>query len=82
MCTMCYIMATNQPIAEALKTAIEESGLPFLALEQQTGVTRQSLMSFLKGERTLRLDIADKLAVYFGLELLPSTKSKRSRKGK
>lgn len=79
---MCYTMPTNQPIADALKVAITASGLPFLTLEQRTGVTRQSLMSFVKGERTLRLDVADKLAVYFGLELMASTKPKRNRKGK
>ena len=69
-------MPTKQTIAETLKAAIEASGLPFLTLEQQTGVTRQSLMSFVKGERTLRLDMADKLADYFGLELRPAMKPK------
>lgn len=78
MCTICYTMATKQPMADALKAAIEASGMPFLTLEQETGVTRQSLMAFVKGQRTLRLDMADKLAVYFGLDVRPATK----RKGK
>ncbi|MDZ4689033.1 MAG: helix-turn-helix transcriptional regulator [Planctomycetaceae bacterium] len=65
-------------MADALKAAIEASGMPFLTLEQETGVTRQSLMAFVKGQRTLRLDMADKLAVYFGLDVRPATK----RKGK
>ena len=72
-------MPNNQPIADTLKAAILASELPFLTLEQQTGVTRQSLMSFVKDERTLRLDFADKLAVYFGLELLPP-KTRKKRK--
>lgn len=70
-------MTSKQPIAEALKTAIESSGLTFKALERETGVTRQSLMAFMKDERTLRLDIADKLAAYFKLTVGPETKPKR-----
>ena len=73
-------MRTQQTIAETLKAAIEASELPFLTLQQRTGVTRQSLMSFVKGERTLRLDMADKLAEFFGLELRPATKPKAKRK--
>ena len=49
--------------------AIVDSGLPFLTLEQATGVKRQSLMKFMAGEQSMRLDIADKLAAHFGLEL-------------
>ncbi len=56
-------------MTEALKQAIAESELSYKALEKATGVTRQSIMGFAKGERTLRLDIADKLARYFGLEV-------------
>ena len=73
-------MASKQPMAEALKRAIESSGLTFKALERETGVTRQSLMAFMKGERTLRLDIADQVANYFGLIVGPATKPKRKGK--
>jgi plasmid maintenance system antidote protein VapI len=59
----------TQPISDALREAINNSGLPFLTLEQETGVKRQSLMKFMADEQSLRLDIADKLADYFGLEL-------------
>lgn len=76
-------MPTKQPIADALKAAILASELPYLTLQEETGVTRQSLMSFVKDERTLRLDMADKLAVYFGLTLQPATrKAAPKRKGK
>ena len=37
--------------------------------EQLTGVKRQFLMKFMAGEQSRRLDIADKLAAYFSLEL-------------
>ena len=86
-CTICDTMTTKQPIADTLKAAILASELPYLTLQEETGVTRQSLMSFVKDERTLRLDMADKLAAYFKLELRPATrkpatKAAPKRKGK
>lgn len=72
-------MANKQPIAEALKAAIESSEMNFKALELATGVTRQSLMAFMKGERTLRLDMADRVADYFGLIVGPASKPKRKK---
>jgi plasmid maintenance system antidote protein VapI len=64
-------MQTKKPrsISETLIEAIEESGLSFKAIETQTGVKRQSLMKFVRGEQSLRLDLADKLADFFGLVL-------------
>jgi transcriptional regulator with XRE-family HTH domain len=57
-------------ISKVLRRAIAESGLSFKKLEQETGVLRQSLMKFARGEQSLRLDMAEKLADYFGLELV------------
>jgi len=71
-CNTYYTMSKSkakQAISDALRKAVVDSGLPFLKLEQATGVKRQSLMKFMAGEQSLRLDIADKLAAYFGLEL-------------
>jgi hypothetical protein len=62
-------MDAKQPIADALRRAIAASGLSFKALEQKTGVLRQSLMKFARGEQVLRGDAYDKLAVFFKLEL-------------
>jgi plasmid maintenance system antidote protein VapI len=59
-------------MTQVLKKAIRESGLPHLALERDTGVDRTSIMRFLAGRRSLRLDKADALAEYFGLELKPA----------
>ena len=56
-------------MTSALRSAIAESGLSFLELERQTGIKRQSLMKFAQEETSLRLDKADALAEYFGLEL-------------
>ena len=38
-------------------------------VERQTGVKRQSLMKFARGEQSLRLDMADRLARYFGIQI-------------
>ncbi len=57
-------------LSETLRQAIATSEMPFLQIEQETGVIRQSLMKFARGEQSLRLDMADKLADFFGLELV------------
>lgn len=80
-------MPHKQPITDLLRRTINESGIPFLTLEQETGVLRQSLMKFARGETTLHLDSADALAAFFGLELRPATrkpatKATPKRKGK
>ncbi len=72
-------MHDESPIADALKSAIESSGMSIKALERETGVARQSMMHFMRGSRTLRLDIADKLAVYFGMELRPATPKTKTK---
>jgi plasmid maintenance system antidote protein VapI len=58
-------------MTEVLRRAIVEGGVPYKRLERETGVTRASIMRFVEGRQSLRLDMADKLAEYFGLELRP-----------
>ncbi len=60
-----------------LRQAIADSGMSFIGLERETGILRQSLMKFVRGEQSLRLDKADKLAAYFGIEC-----RQKRRKGK
>ena len=67
-------MAKQQTISDALKRAIVQSGMAHVALEREAGVQRASIMRFLRGEQSIRLDGADKLAAYFGLELRPKRK--------
>jgi cyanate lyase len=69
-------MKTKRPITDVLLQAIAASGLPFLTLEQKTGVVRQSLMKFVRGERHLRGDSMDRLAEFFDLELQPKRKGR------
>jgi plasmid maintenance system antidote protein VapI len=61
---------SRTPIATVLRRTIVKSGMTYLALERETGVARASIMRFVNGERTLRLDMADRLAAYFRLELV------------
>jgi plasmid maintenance system antidote protein VapI len=62
----------SEPFADALKEAIRGSGLSLTHIEADTGVQRASLSRFLAGRRTLRLDMADRLAVYFKLTVRSS----------
>ena len=66
-------MKTKAPstMTETLRQAIRDSGLPMLTLATQSGVERVSLIRFARGDQSLRLDIADRLAAYFRLELQP-----------
>jgi plasmid maintenance system antidote protein VapI len=75
-------MSKPAPITDLLMKAILDAldrGDNFLALQQATGVLRQSLMKFVRGEQSLRLDMADRLADHFGLELRAK---RRKRKGR
>ena len=69
-------MATESPITDVLRRAIRDSGLPLLRIAADTGVERASLSRFINGKSSLRLDVADKLAAYFGLSLTPGNKRK------
>ena len=57
------------PISDLLRRTIAESGVSYNALQKETGVTRASIMRFVRGDQSLRLDMADRLAAYFDLEL-------------
>jgi hypothetical protein len=57
------------PITDLLKRSIVESGIPYNQLERATGVKRASIIRFLRGDQSMRLDLAERLMVYFGLEV-------------
>jgi hypothetical protein len=61
--------STTSPITDALRRAIAESGLSYKSLSRETGVARASIQRFIDGRQSLRLDKADRLAAYFGLEV-------------
>jgi plasmid maintenance system antidote protein VapI len=60
---------SETPLSDVLREVIAKSGMAHIAIERATGVKRASIMRFLRGERSLRLDMADRLAAYFGLKL-------------
>jgi plasmid maintenance system antidote protein VapI len=66
-------MGENEPeretLSNVLRRAIRESGVPYLRLARATNVERASIQRFVDDRTSLRLDKADKLATYFGLEL-------------
>jgi plasmid maintenance system antidote protein VapI len=61
------------PISDLLRRtiagAVAGGRTNYKALERATGVTRASIMRFVRGTQSLRLDMADRLAAHFGLEL-------------
>lgn len=69
---------STQPLSDVLRAAIVRSGVAHIAIERATGVKRASIMRFVRGETSLRLDRADALATFFGLELI----QRKQRKGK
>ena len=69
-CVITHTMSNDAPLSDAIRRAILESELPLLRIAQETGVERASLSRFVRGKNSLRLDIADKLAVYFGLAII------------
>jgi plasmid maintenance system antidote protein VapI len=68
------------PISELLlgtiRAAVESGRTNYKALERETGVTRASIMRFVAGRQSLRLDMADRLAEFFGLELRTKRKGR------
>ena len=60
---------SKAPISDLLRQTIAESGVSYNALQKETEVTRASIMRFVRGDQSLRLDVADRLAAYFDLEL-------------
>ena len=63
-------------MTEVLRTAIRDSGLSAYRISKDTGLAVTSIIRFVEGETSLRLDRADVLADYLGLELVRKRKTK------
>jgi hypothetical protein len=63
-------MTNRTRIAIQLQDAISRCGKPLLRVAQEAGVQQPALWHFMKG-RDIRLETAQKLIDYFGLELHP-----------
>jgi len=64
-------------LTERLRKAILDSGESFNALSRKTGVAVPVISRFASRERSLKIETADRLAAYFGLELRPAKQSKK-----
>lgn len=54
-------------MTELLRESLRQSK-SLREIERATGVKHQSISKFLRGETSLRLDLADRLAAYFQIE--------------
>jgi plasmid maintenance system antidote protein VapI len=63
------VSQSDLSISALLRQAIAERGISYNALQRETGVKRASIMRFVRGDQSLRLDMADRLAAFFELEL-------------
>ena len=58
-------------LAAHIRAAAHESGLSVYRIAQETGLDQSALNRFLNGTRdNLRLDVADRLFRYFGLQVV------------
>jgi len=57
-------------MTEMLRTAIRESEMSFMEMERRSGVLRQTIMKFVDGEQSIRLESADKLARMFSIKVI------------
>jgi len=67
-------MSKSKPqptLTDVLRDAIERSGLTCYRIARTTGIDGANLGRFLRGELSIRLDNADRLAAYLGLHLVP-----------
>jgi transcriptional regulator with XRE-family HTH domain len=64
------LLTSHYPTMTAvLLKAIKQSGQSLYSIAQSTGMDKAALGRFLAGKQSLRLNIADKLAAHFGLNL-------------
>ena len=61
-------MARAKSITEVLRQAVRESGQSFYSIAKATGLVEESVSRFVRGKQSLRLDKADALAKYFGIQ--------------
>ena len=64
------IVKQASSLTDVLKNAVIESGISYKALSRETGVARASIQRFVDGRQSIRLDMADRLAAFFGLNLV------------
>jgi plasmid maintenance system antidote protein VapI len=66
-------------ILDALRKAIESNAQTPSAIAKHTGVARSQLSRFLRRERGLSIEAAEKLAAYLGLEVVIRPRRRRRK---
>lgn len=69
----------NESMTDVLRRTIAESGLSYKSLSRETGVARASIQRFVDGRQSIRLDMADRLAAYFGLLVVSKPRPKKTK---
>ncbi|MGD9765992.1 MAG: helix-turn-helix domain-containing protein [Candidatus Binatia bacterium] len=64
-------------LSEQLRNAIRESGMSLHDLSNEVGISGGILSRFMRAERSMTLETAEKLCAFFGLELSPVRKGRR-----
>jgi len=62
----------RNPVSTSLRAAIQECGLTLYRLAKESGVDAAVLGRFVKNERDLNLQTADRICNALGLELRPT----------
>lgn len=66
-------------LPEGLRQAVRNSGKTSYQLNEETGVNHGVILRFLKGERDIRMETAEKLAAAVGLTVkVPAAKKKKA----
>jgi len=76
------MVAIQMSFSDDLRRAITSADKTANAISKECGIDHAALSRFLRGERTITVETADKLAVYFGLRLVPDGDGKPQRKKK
>ena len=76
LCTISYMAPKLDPDGELtrkLREALANTKESIRSIAEATGVTRQTLMAFRDGKRTIYLDAADRIAAHYRLRLRKDT---------
>lgn len=74
-CLNCDMLERRyETMTDALRECLASDPRSFADVSRQTGLARTSLMAFADGSRSLRLDLADILAEFYGLTVVEGTK--------
>ena len=68
-------------LSETLRQAVRDSGLSLYRIAAETGLDLDVLSRFMKHQARMRIDHADRLAAFLGLELRKAAGKGSGRKG-